>query len=157
MLTVLGFILCGLIFRNTFNKDENLIPRYFALHLFSRLSCVELKLISQADLFHHLCHLRLCAHHPLGLAQWNWKRRGSSQILQFLTSNPPHSDSSLPTSSVDNVPPCWPCLRLLHCQIPWGRLAWKVRSPILYKAININWSYLKAVDFFHHILQLNWF
>ena len=34
MLTVLGFILCGLIFRNTFNKDENLIPRYFALHLF---------------------------------------------------------------------------------------------------------------------------
>ena len=42
------------------------------------------QLISQADLFHHLCHLRLCAHHPLGLAQWNWKRRGSSQILQLL-------------------------------------------------------------------------
>jgi len=27
MLTVLGFILVGLLFRNTFNKDENLIPR----------------------------------------------------------------------------------------------------------------------------------
>jgi len=27
MLTVLGFILTGLVFRNTFNKDENLIPR----------------------------------------------------------------------------------------------------------------------------------
>ena len=27
MLTVLGFILTGLIFRNTFNKDENLVPR----------------------------------------------------------------------------------------------------------------------------------
>ena len=24
---VLGFILVGLLFRNTFNKDENLIPR----------------------------------------------------------------------------------------------------------------------------------
>ena len=28
MLTVLGFILTGLVFRNTFNKDENLIPRF---------------------------------------------------------------------------------------------------------------------------------
>ena len=149
MLTVLGFILCGLIFRNTFNKDENLIPRYFALHLFQVDHAVDCNWsISQADLFHHLCHLRLCAHHPLGLAQWNWKRRGRSQILKFTPSYPPHSDSSLPTPGVDNVSPCWPCLRLLHCQIPWGRLAWKVHNPILYKTKNINWSYLKAVDLF---------
>ena len=87
MLTVLGFILCGLIFRNTFNKDENLIPRYFALHLFQVDHAVDCNWsISQADLFHHLCHLRLCAHHPLGLAQWNWKRRGSSQIIRFSNS-----------------------------------------------------------------------
>ena len=70
MLTVLGFILTGLVFRNTFNKDENLIPRF----LFEEsMNCLILLQLLQAGIFHHICHLWICTEPPLVLYEWIWE------------------------------------------------------------------------------------